>query len=70
MEIPKQADFIIDTVNSSLSSPFSIGHNLKAVFDSNAILKDDALLFTNGLISHSQKVTQMSIICFITQSTS
>ena len=29
-----------------------VNDNLKAILDSNAILKSDDLLFTNGLISH------------------
>ena len=56
IEIPKNANFIIENINSSQSSSFCDGDNLKAVLDSNAILKDDALLCTNGLFSHSQKV--------------
>ena len=54
IEISKNANYIIENINSSQSSSFCAGNNLKAILDSNAILKDDDLLCINGLISNSQ----------------
>ena len=49
--------YIIENIHSPQNSSFCVDADLKAIFDSNAILKGDDLLCTNGLISHSKKET-------------
>ena len=46
LEISKNANCIIENINSSQSSSLCVNDNLKAILDSNAILKDDDLLCT------------------------
>ena len=57
VEVLKNANCIIENIHSPQNSSLCVNDNLKAILDSNAILKSDDLLCTNGLISHSQKET-------------
>ena len=61
VEISKNANCIAENINSSQSPSLCVGDNLKPILDSNAILKDDDKLCTNGLISHSQKKLKCQI---------
>ena len=51
--IKNNSNCIIENIHSPQNSLFCVNDNLKAILDSNAILKSDELLCTNGLISHS-----------------